>query len=317
MIERFGPVHSRRFAWRMNTAAYLTNPLLVGTFRRKLGYWPNVAFPVSLQEKFLWRKIFDRNPLFAVASDKLLSKRYAAGLCPGINIPRVIWQGASLAAAPKHLFGAQTVLKANHGSGYNQFLPMEGLDQRELQIRTDRWLATRYGKYKGEWAYGRVEPTLFFEERLQGSASDPLVEYKVHVSSGKVIWAFGIQDRFGADRSATCFRPDGTCYDVPDSRHFKMRQTAPGRGFEEALALAERLGAEFDYVRCDFMVAAGAVWFGELTMYPSSGYPDVTGDTILDDWNNGWDLSRSWFFGAAKEADYAKALRASLDARRD
>jgi hypothetical protein len=41
---------------------------------------------------------------------------------------------------------------------------------------------------------------------------------------------------------------------------------------ELILHLAEVLGAEFSFVRCDFYEIAGRVYFGEMTFYPEAGF---------------------------------------------
>ena len=54
--------------WLVNLFAYIRHPFNVKLFRRRVGYFPNIALPRRYNEKMLWRKIFDHNPLFADSS---------------------------------------------------------------------------------------------------------------------------------------------------------------------------------------------------------------------------------------------------------
>ena len=64
---------------------------LVNQYVRKTHRFPNVALPVATVDKFLWRKVFDRNPLFIRLSDKILAKQYAHTKCPDLLTSRVLW----------------------------------------------------------------------------------------------------------------------------------------------------------------------------------------------------------------------------------
>ena len=92
------------------------------TLRRMVGYWPDPAYPLSSNEKYTWRKLYDRNPWFTVANDKLAAKRLARELCPGIRVPRTLWEGTCAEDIPDEVLQGDVVVKANHGSGWNLFV---------------------------------------------------------------------------------------------------------------------------------------------------------------------------------------------------
>ncbi|MCK5745690.1 MAG: hypothetical protein KAH44_05720, partial [Oricola sp.] len=58
-----------------------------------MAYLPNAAFPRTLNEKFLWRKIFDHSPLIGRLTDKLEAKAYFAEKCPSLAQAELIWTG--------------------------------------------------------------------------------------------------------------------------------------------------------------------------------------------------------------------------------
>jgi hypothetical protein len=81
--------------------------------------------------------------------------------------------------------------------------------------------------------------------------------------------------------------------------------------------MAEQMAAAFDYIRCDFYDLDGAIYFGELTVYPTAGFPWIADRHIRDCWNVLWDIRKSWFLAARQtglRSLYAGALRSRIDA---
>jgi hypothetical protein len=300
----------------LNLAVYVRHPILLGTYIARIGRLPNAVFPSSIEEKFLWRKIFDHNPRFVETSDKLKAKAYAARVCLQLKIPKIYWQGSNLDEVPAGLLEGTGVLKANHGSGFNQFLPCEE-DISTLKIKTRKWLSYSYGQRKGEWAYGNIEQKLFIEELICGKHCQPPIEYKAHVCNGKAVWIFCLRDRFGKNPVASFFKPDGTIYQDVGNSGFEVRNRHPGVSFLQAVRIAQQLGSDFDYIRCDLYEIDGEIFFGELTSYPLSGYPRIRNQQLLADWNCDWDLRNSWFLQNRQtgwRTCYAAILRSHLDA---
>lgn len=301
----------------LNLIVYVQYPILIITFVSRTFRFPNAAFPSSIEEKFLWRKIFDHNPLFARTSDKLAAKTYAASICPELRIPEVYWRGTDLNEVPAGLMEKKAVLKANHGSGFNEFLPYQKANLLALQMKTKQWLSRCYGSRNGEWAYGNIDRKLFIEELIYGKNCRPPIEYKIHACNGNAVWIFCLRDRFGDNPIATFFKPDGTTYQDDGNSGFEVHDRQPGDSFSQALHIAQQLGADFDYIRCDFYENGGEIFFGELTTYPLSGYPRIRNQLLLKDWNQAWDLRDSWFLRNRQQgwrAGYAAILRSHLDA---
>jgi hypothetical protein len=61
--------------------------------RRTNNGFPNVARPTTINQKILWRKIFDRNPHWPQLQDKLAARDFVAGKCPGLALNEVLWIG--------------------------------------------------------------------------------------------------------------------------------------------------------------------------------------------------------------------------------
>jgi hypothetical protein len=83
-------------------------PVQIVRFRRVIGRWPDPALPRHRNDKYLWRKIFDRNPLFTEVSDKLLAKQFAVARCPTVKVPKTLWTGQAAEDIPDDFFCGAT-----------------------------------------------------------------------------------------------------------------------------------------------------------------------------------------------------------------
>ena len=130
----------------------------------KLGYLPNPAAPESYHELVLWRKIFDRNPLFVTLTDKLAAKAHISSACPELALPRTLWSGRDAIDIPLNLLAGDVVVKTNHGCAMNIsvaggdpnrgfIVAKDAAELAEKTLRSSRWRM-------GHWP---VVPTVFVE----------------------------------------------------------------------------------------------------------------------------------------------------------
>ena len=302
----------------VNIWAYLRHPYQVHRFWRKTGRLPNIADPRKVQEKFQWRKIFDRNPLFTKVQDKLGAKEYARRKAAGIGIPATFWVGTDLADAPDAVLRAPGVLKPNQNCGKVVFLPAPDLDRDALRREAARWLRRGYGKRKGEWAYKNIPPRLFVEEKMENISGDRLYEIKVYYCSGKPTHAVCFTGRYSEAAASMVVMPDGSRNETPLANATPHGLFEVDPTFAEAVRAGRVLADGFDCIRVDFLVADGELYFGEFTVYPVSGFPTIQDRALLSAWSASWDLRKSWFLSTPQKGWrglYARALRAHLDVR--
>ncbi len=284
-------------------------------FRLKLGRWPDPALPLHRADKYAWRKVFDRNPLFTEVSDKLKAKSYARIRCPQVRTAQVLWTGSRAEDIPDELLSGNVVVKANHGSSWNYFVRDGKYNRAELNKVANGWLARRFGRRYAEWGYFGVEPALFVEEMLFDSA-DPIVnEYKFYVGGGQVAFAFVRQcgpdgSRIGGAISHAGELLSGAYIGGQLSQDIKV----PAE-FAQLRSIALQLSEEFDMVRCDLHLVGGEVYFSELTLYSDGGYGWTDGAELNQRFANIWNLRHSWFMQTPQTGwrrFYAEALRARL-----
>lgn len=303
-------------------AAWLRYPRLLRRYRRQTGRWPDVARPGPISERMLWRKLFDRNPLFVTFADKLATKEWVAARCPGLAIPRTLWQGTDPAAIPQDLLRPGVVLKANHGSGFNLFLRDPVPPRAEVEATARRWLATEFGKSRGEWHYTRVPRRLFLEEMI-GRPDAPLFDITVRAGGGEVAYGTVLLHAKTPEERTSAFDAEGR--PIPQRNRKGSPPLPPGTplppAFFRAVAAARVLSREVDFARFDFLACGEDLYAGEITVFPGSGMHEPQ-EPALSLVLRVWDVRASWFLreGAAAggwlSRRYAEAYSRALTAER-
>ncbi|MEO1160228.1 MAG: ATP-grasp fold amidoligase family protein [Pseudomonadota bacterium] len=281
----------------INAFACLRYPGLICQYVRNTGRCPNVAVPGTIEEKYLWRKIFDTNPLFPQLCDKLRVKEYVASRCPDLLVPETLWVGTNWDDIPENMLAVPAVLKSNHASGHLVFLNGQAPDRARLKKLTDRWLARPYGQKNGEWGYRDIDRKLFVEELIQGDSGEPLEDFNAYVMNGKVQHMHCLRERHGRNPTTSRYDREGNQFEAQHSATFTAVSVDPPAQYQKIVELAERLGAGFDHMRCDFYLCSGQIYFSEMTVYSAAGFPESEG-RLRTAWTASWDLRQSWFLTA-------------------
>lgn len=314
----------------VEAAVILRHPVLWALLQyrdwRQGAWWSFVAVPRHANEKFLWRKIFDRDPRFNILSDKIACKEWLATLDLPVPMPRTLWSGTDPAAIPDALLGGDVFVKAAHGWKMNIRIRRGKPARAEWEPKARAFMAARHGQGNHEWGYFDVPHRLIVEEGLGSGA--PVVDLKVY-TIGRHVERFCPIYR---DDPVTGSLWESVC-DSTDPRDFvKLTQQPiavsaiddhpPPPGTALALQAAARIGACFDHVRVDFMIADGVLYLGELTLYNAGGMSFTHRKLDADTMTRRWDLRRTWFLNAPHRgwpARYAAALRRAVErqARRE
>jgi hypothetical protein len=317
-----------RFADRLifgtvNVFVYVRHWRTVRRFRKRVGYCPDVARPRRYNEKVLWRKLFDRNPLFVTFTDKLANKGYLARCCPDLPTAEVLWVGNDAAMIPADVRARPIVIKASHGCDFSYLLGPGDADRSVPVARLNGWLRRNVGRRNLEWAYALADRKLYAEALIVPAPDEHLVDISVHAANGIPICIEAITGNKTANLCKGYFRIDGRRWPEIERKRGDPSARMPlpddfrlPPSYVEALAHARRLGAGVDYARFDFLAASGVLYGGEITVYPASGLTRhaefLAYNAVVSDH---WDLSVSWFFASRHRGLrglYAGALRRFL-----
>ncbi len=234
--------------------------------RAALGYDPNLRQPRTFNEKLGWRILHDRNPLLALTTDKINVRRYVADrVGDDVLVPLLgIWSRAEDVEWEK--LPNRFVLKGSHGWNMNLLVhDRMTLDTSAAASQADGWLRRNHYQAAGEWAYRDLVPRLLAEEMLLDADGGIPADLKFYVFRGRAKLLRVHTGRHGDHRANSYdeqLRPLPLMQLAKPDPHYVLPPEA-----HDALRLAERIGAEFDFARVDLYCVGGQVRFGEITHY--------------------------------------------------
>ena len=236
-------------------------------FRRKRGTWPNVDRPLSFSEKIQWRKIYGDQSTYTRLADKVAVKAHVRSILGDDFLIPTIWEGTTLPNRLPSDWPIPFIIKANHGSGMNQFVRDSQIEWHKIKKRCRKWMRTPYRRYLGERFYSSIERKLLVEPVI---ADDPM-DYKFYVFDGRVEYVHVDTGRFKQHKR--CFF-DRSWNRLPFSLEYPVehREIPRPQHLTEMIAAAEKLAADLDFVRIDFYDLPSGPKFGEMTFAPGSGY---------------------------------------------
>ena len=258
----------------------------------------------------------DHRPLLVTFADKAAVRDHVAGLVGDHCLPaayaivddprelRAVDLPAGYVVKPTHGSGAAVVvsewapqdarLPTEPGSWVYRRVRPEFAPREKIVELSQGWLAQLYGQGPNrEWAYGRVPRRVIVEELLVGPDGGIPDDHKFFVFHGRCAFVQVDAGRFGQRTQ-----------DFYDSRwnHLKLSggppwadpQPPPPARLAEMIDLAQRLGAETDFVRVDLYDVGGRIVFGELTSYPAGGDSPFFPESFNEDFGRPWTVPRRY-----------------------
>jgi hypothetical protein len=248
--------------------------LLKRRFQRKLGYWPDFHNPQTFNERTQHKKLFDRNPLLPIVSDKYQVRKYIIDTL-GEEGKEYLIPLLAVAKYPEDIdfknLPDEYIIKANHGGGTNLIVRKDSsLNQEEIIKRCYKWLFRAYGLSSFQWAYTRIKKRIIVEELLTSESGGIPEDYKFHIINGKCQFIQVDYERHGQTHSRTHYDTDWN--QLPfTSRHASKTVTESPTRLVEMIERSIQLAKPFEYTRVDWYVIGDRIFLGELTQYPGNG----------------------------------------------
>ena len=259
-------------------------------FRSQIGQWPDLKHPKTFNEKLQWLKLHDRRPEYTVMADKYLVREYIAGaLGEAYLIPALgVWddpEEIDFAKLPD-----QFVLKCNHNSGLGMYICRDKskIDIQEVKKGLLRGLKQDYYLTGREWPYKNIPRKIVCEQYMTNNGEE-LADYKIHCFNGEPKMILVCRDRFKESGLTEDFFSEKWEH-LPVKRPAHSNAAEPiekPQQLEEMLMLAKKLANGIPFVRVDFYVIEGNIYFGELTFFPMSGFETFvpeSWDSVFGQW---------------------------------
>jgi TupA-like ATPgrasp len=237
----------------------------------RLGYWPRIKRPESLNEKVLHRNLFQRDSLFALVSDKYKVRGYVEEKVGEKYLNELLFITQNPDEIPFDDLPEKYAIKANHGCSWNIIVDgTEPVDREQVKATCREWLSSTYGLAGYETMYEEIEPYILIEKYIETPNFKAPHDYKFYCFHGKVKC---IQYQIGRFQGF-----QQTFYDE-NWKALDLKMRIPMAEiidrpplYDEMFEIAEKLSADFDFARVDLYSPDDKyIVFGEITLSPGSG----------------------------------------------
>jgi len=272
-------------------------------FYKKLGYPLNLENPRSFNEKIIWKKIHDRNPLLPVTADKYQVRSYLKETFGEEKAKEILIPLLYVTDQPKTIpfeferLPSAFIVKPNHTSGRNIIVEDDHFNKKEIIKTCRRWLKTPYGLEKLEWAYQPIKRKIIIEKLLCEDDGGILKEFLFHIFHRKCKLVQVRFDRMNHyDSYSLSFFDEKWNFlsvkipSLPQGPSIKKPEN-----YEIMLELAEKLSKPFDYVRVDLYSSNGKIYFGELTHYPAGGKGKLEPNSFAFELGKHWKIEPGYW----------------------
>lgn len=234
----------------------------------KVGKFPRLFKPQTLNEKILHRKLFDRRDILTMFADKYEVRNYVAEKIGEQYLTQLYFVTENPEDIPFEELPKAFVVKPTHGSGWIRVVNDKStLDKEELILQCKKWLNSSFYDWTREWQYKNIKPRIIIEEFISDNGKVP-IDYKFFVFHGKVEFIQIDIDRYGEHRSDV-YSGDWKKFDVLYTIKNIEGHTPKPPHFEEMKNLAVKLCEGFDFLRVDFYDTE-KIYFGEITATPGN-----------------------------------------------
>ncbi len=240
-------------------------------YKKAFGKELNLKNPQTFNEKLQWLKLYYRDGIMAICTDKFAVREYLKenGYERFLNTLYGTYKSPydiDFTNLP-HSF----VLKASHGCGWNIVCKDKSAYKWQPWIRVmNSWLEQNLYEYGREWVYKDINPLIICEKYLEVENGE-LFDYKFFCVNGKVEF---IQATDNDPETARINLYDKDWNLMKEKYAFISSPKKIPRPYDlvKMVKIAEDLSSPFPFARIDLYDINGKIVFGEITFFPSSGF---------------------------------------------
>ena len=259
-------------------------------YRLKLGRKLDLKNPKRFTEKLQWLKLYDRKPNYPKLVDKAEVKDYVADFIGDeYIIPTLgVWN------QPEDIdwdnLPDRFILKTTHGGGGSGVVICNDKSQLDKKLAIDKLNRSMkqdiYATLR-EWPYKDIPHRVIAEQLLdKDSQYDDIPDYKFYCFNGIPKVVLIATNRF-TDHNFNYYDMAFNKLNITSSagHNAAIVFNKPSR-FEEMKEIASKLSQGFAHIRVDLYYSNNKIYFGELTFYDSSGFDNLSSDSVDLEWGN-------------------------------
>ncbi len=239
---------------------------------------PNMQNPTLLNEKMMWLKIHDHNPIYTDYVDKEKVKEIVGSKIGFEHIIPTLGVWDSFNDIDFSLLPSKFVLKCTHDSGSIVICKNKDVfDKKKAENIINKGLKRDFYKFNREWPYKNVKHRIIAEELLEESGENGLIDYKFYCYGGKpVYFMYSIGEASHNARNRK-YDMSGKSIDHLFKRSSSVSEEEVNLpdNLEEMVDIVNQLCKDFPHVRIDLYNVKGKIYFGEVTFYSNGGYINI------------------------------------------
>lgn len=243
-------------------------------YRQVTGKKLNLANPGSFEEKLLWLKLnrYMKDPLVIRCADKYAVREYVAQVGCGDLLNELYGVYDTPGQIPWAQLPRKFVLKWNFGAGLNLVCDdKDKLDIPKEMKKLRKWEKSKPWLPHAEMQYKYAPKKIICEKFLEDPAGPgALPDYKVYCFHGEPKAVLVMHDR-GRQVKTEFFDPQWNELENTAKYGGVEVATRPPACLDRMMEAARALSKPFPFVRCDFYVVGGKLYFGEMTFTPAAG----------------------------------------------
>ena len=239
----------------------------------------NLDNPKTFNEKMQWLKLNDHNPEYTKMVDKYEVKEYISKIIGKKYIIPTIGIYENFDDINFESLPNKFVMKCTHDSGSVCICKDKTqMDINEYRKKIEKSLKINYYYSGREWPYKNVKPRIIIEKYLDDLSDNQINDYKFMCFNGKVECSFVCTERDNKDKGLAVTFFNREWKKLPFQRHYRNsnKKIEKPINYDKMIVLAEKLSQDIPFIRVDFYEVDKKVYFGELTLYPGSGFEEFT-----------------------------------------
>ncbi len=247
-------------------------------YRLKMGKKLNLKNPQTFSEKLQWLKLYNRKPEYTTMVDKYAVKDYVANIIgEKYVIPTLgVWDRPEDIEWDK--LPNRFVLKTTHGGGNTGVVICKDkttFDKEKAIIKLHKSLKQDIYRTLREWPYKNVPRRIIAEQYIEPRPGvKDLPDYKWFCFDGEPRYCQVIQDRT-TNETIDFFDTDWNHQEfVGLNPAAGPAAISPARpvDLETQIKIARELSKNLPFSRVDLYGLDSDTYFGEITLYPKSGF---------------------------------------------
>lgn len=227
--------------------------------------------PVTIAEKITYLKLFDKNPVLPIITDKVRVRPWVAERIGEQYLIPLLGVHDSPEEIDLDSLPDQFIIKVNIDTGRNIIVTdKHDLDWKKAKARLRNWLRTPQPYHLMEWNHHVIRPRILIEELLRDERGLSPLDIRFHVYNGEINYIHhrdvGTGQRFDS-RHTLQWEP------IPMGTAHQRNPNPPPKPdkLAEMIRIVKTLSPGFAYIRVDLYSVASRIYFSEMTPHVGSG----------------------------------------------